>query len=124
MSEEQRKIVDPRVSVMWAEREAVRSFMAETQRALAKLAEGAAAHDPLRWRRSQLRRIWKESYPGMSRAAAARAIALEWLDAVADTGAEPEPGSPAESLRKMTAAGQSPLAWRTIADDLDADLDR
>ena len=71
-------------------------------------------------RRRVLRRLWREHYPMTSRTAAARLISTAWT-AHQPTDRPLSPGSHAELLNRLSAAGR-PLGWRRIADELDTDL--
>jgi hypothetical protein len=75
----------------------------------------------LRLRRTALRAIWRAGFFGLPRTAAAKAIAGAWR-AYSLRLAAPRPEI-ADHLAMLERAGVAPLSWRTIADDLDADLD-
>lgn len=76
----------------------------------------------LHLRRSALRAVWRVGFFGLARTAAAKAIAGAWR-AHRLRLVEPRPEI-ADHFAMLDRAGVAPLAWRTIADDLDADLDR
>lgn len=95
--------------------------------AVAELSAGCAqppeAHDPLVWRKRLLRRAWREYYAGMSRSAAARAMALDWRSFYERSG-RPRPGTADIHWAELMEQGCKPLASRQINDDLDQGMDQ
>ena len=65
-------------------------------------------------RKAALRAVWRALYPGEQRTTAARLIAVEWA---AHAAGHPIPQDRACAYERL--AGFRPVAWRTIADDLD-----
>lgn len=76
---------------------------------------------PRALRRRMLRRIWRDQHWDLSRTAAARVIAVEWKSWIPYQGDE-LPGTAAEAFARLRDAEIRPIAWRQIADDLDAEL--
>jgi hypothetical protein len=78
--------------------------------------------DRIALRKAILRRIWRNHYPGMPRSAAARAIEIEWKEHIPGTR-DREPNALEAGLDDLARLLIRPLAWRQLADDLDASLD-
>jgi hypothetical protein len=91
---------------------------------LRRIATGAhpPTPDPNALKRTVLRRLWRQHHAGLERCPAAMAIAAAWR-AFVPTGWEPPLDTPAAAYDRLHRLGARPLAWRTIADLLDADLD-
>jgi hypothetical protein len=75
--------------------------------------------DRLILRRAVLRRLKERFYPGMAFTAAAQLIASEWRSVEIEDSQIP--GSKADYFARLTRAGVRPIAWRTIAEDIDPD---
>jgi hypothetical protein len=105
----------------------IRNILASYERRLRKLESDpnlhSSRHDPKRWRRQRLRFARRNFYAGMSRAAAAQAIAIDWAAfANSPQNAPAQPGTLHALFAELTEAGCRPLAARTIFDDLDVEL--
>ncbi|MER8838467.1 hypothetical protein NKH86_06855 [Mesorhizobium sp. M0913] len=97
--------------------------LSEATRLMLTLAEliTPPASDRLILRKAVLRRIRASFYPGLAFTAAARLIATEWRSVAAHDSQIP--GSKSDYFARLTRAGVRPIAWRTIAEDLDYELD-
>lgn len=90
----------------------------------ARRAISDSRHDPKRWRREKLRYSWRVFYAGLSRAAAAQAIAIDWAAYASSQLHEPAQRGTLNALfAELTEAGCRPLGARTVFDDLDPKLD-
>lgn len=85
------------------------------------LSAAAATFDVNCFRRTTLRCIWNDHYPGKTRTAAARLIAASWGQWKKE--APVPPGSQAEYFKEMDQRGISPKCARTVYNDLDFSLD-
>lgn len=77
--------------------------------------------DVRRLRRTALRTIRRKLFLGLTRTAAAKAIAAAWW---CHANGAPCPDELQKAFDMLSTANIQPLGWRTIADELDVSLDR
>lgn len=94
--------------------------IADLHRKLVQIESAHTTHDPRSFRRQLLLRAWRVGYAGMSRTAAARAIAADWSLYAGERGSRQPRDDGAELIfEELLARGSRPLAWRAIADLID-----
>jgi hypothetical protein len=81
----------------------------------------APTPDPRAIRRLVLRQLWRRHCPGAARTTAARLLAAAWRAWAPDDGTD-LPDTLGAGFARLSRLGVAPLAWRQIADDLDAGL--